>query len=45
MFYAPNLPNRDIGVTRDTFQKYKNHSSVLYRGPHGYRIFMVKERE
>lgn len=45
MFYAPNLTNRDIGVTRDTFQKYKNHPSVAYRGPHGYFIFLVEERE
>ena len=45
MFYAPNLTNADIGVTRASFQKYKNHPSVAYRGPHGYLIFIVDERE
>ena len=45
MFYAPNLTNADIGVSRETFQKYRNHPSIAYRGPHGYLIFIVEEKE
>lgn len=45
MFYAPNLTNADIGVTRESFRQYKHHPSVAYQGPHGYLIFIVESKE
>ncbi len=45
MFYAPNLTNKELGITPESFANYEHHPFVAYQGPHGYLIVQVNKKE
>ena len=45
MFYAPNLTNADLGVTREALKKDPSLPFVAYQGPHGYIIMLAGEKQ
>ncbi len=42
MFYAPNLENKDIGVSWEAIQEDHRLPFIGYQGPHGYVIVLAE---
>jgi hypothetical protein len=45
MFYAPNLTNADIGITREALRADPSLPFIAYQGPHGVMIVLSSRRE
>ncbi len=45
MFYAPNMKNADIGVSRDARAGQPWLPFIAYQGPHGFMVVMVPDED